>query len=359
MPAPKKLILLVIGIFFSSLAFTQSLPVVNALLFYSPTCSHCHKVINEDLPHLTEKYGGQLVILGINIATEEGSTLFWEVLEFLEIKPEDAAVPFLLVGETILIGSEDIPGQLPTIVEQSLPQGGIDWSQIPAVQDFLKAQGILAPQDQIEPKPNHANLEAAVQSFESLSFYDRFRQDTIGNSLSVLMLIWIAFVLIRSVLVFTKPLTPKPWPGWATPLLVAAGVSVALYLSFVEVTDTQAVCGPVGDCNTVQQSEYAFLFGILPVGLLGLFGYIAIVLTWGFTQLATGGWIKRGTIALLAITASGTLFSAYLTFLEPFVIGATCLWCLSSAALMTLLFWDASNRTALHVKNLNQKESKL
>jgi len=38
------------------------------------------------------------------------------------------------------------------------------------------------------------------------------------------------------------------------------------------------------------------------------------------------------------MTAFGTLFSIYLTFLEPFVIGATCLWCLSSAVIMTTLF---------------------
>jgi uncharacterized membrane protein len=33
----------------------------------------------------------------------------------------------------------------------------------------------------------------------------------------------------------------------------------------------------------------------------------------------------------------GTLFSIYLTFLEPFVIGATCMWCISSAVLMIIL----------------------
>ncbi|WP_287908301.1 vitamin K epoxide reductase family protein [Chloroflexus sp.] len=32
---------------------------------------------------------------------------------------------------------------------------------------------------------------------------------------------------------------------------------------------------------------------------------------------------------------TGTLFSLYLTFLEPFVIGATCIWCLLSAITMT------------------------
>jgi uncharacterized membrane protein len=37
------------------------------------------------------------------------------------------------------------------------------------------------------------------------------------------------------------------------------------------------------------------------------------------------------------MTVFGTLFSIYLTFLEPFVIGATCAWCLTSAVLMAAL----------------------
>jgi uncharacterized membrane protein len=40
---------------------------------------------------------------------------------------------------------------------------------------------------------------------------------------------------------------------------------------------------------------------------------------------------------LLGITLFGVLFSIYLTFLEPFVIGATCAWCLASAVTMTAL----------------------
>jgi uncharacterized membrane protein len=31
------------------------------------------------------------------------------------------------------------------------------------------------------------------------------------------------------------------------------------------------------------------------------------------------------------------MFSIYLTFLEPFVIGATCIWCLTSAVIITLI----------------------
>jgi uncharacterized membrane protein len=35
----------------------------------------------------------------------------------------------------------------------------------------------------------------------------------------------------------------------------------------------------------------------------------------------------------------GTVFSIYLTALEPFVIGATCAWCLTSAAAISLVYW--------------------
>jgi len=49
------------------------------------------------------------------------------------------------------------------------------------------------------------------------------------------------------------------------------------------------------------------------------------------------------------MTLGGTLFSVYLTFLEPFVIRATCAWCLTSAILMTalLLFTVTPGRLAL------------
>ena len=46
---------------------------------------------------------------------------------------------------------------------------------------------------------------------------------------------------------------------------------------------------------------------------------------------------RTALTTLLALALFGTLFSIYLTFLEPFVIGATCAWCLTSAVSMTLI----------------------
>jgi uncharacterized membrane protein len=42
------------------------------------------------------------------------------------------------------------------------------------------------------------------------------------------------------------------------------------------------------------------------------------------------------------MTLVATGFSIYLTFLEPFVIGASCAWCLTSALIATLLLLAAT-----------------
>jgi uncharacterized membrane protein len=119
--------------------------------------------------------------------------------------------------------------------------------------------------------------------------------------------------------------------------LCVVGFGVAGYLAYVETAQVAAVCGPVGDCNTVQQSEYARLFGILPIGVLGLAGYGFIMIAWLIARYTDNWLADLAAISLFIMTISGTLFSIYLTFLEPFVIGATCAWCLTSAVLMTVL----------------------
>ena len=120
-------------------------------------------------------------------------------------------------------------------------------------------------------------------------------------------------------------------------MLCAVGLTVASYLAYVETRQVKAVCGPVGDCNAVQQSEYALLFGVLPVAVLGVIGYVAILAAWAWGRLGSGRLTELAPLALFGMALLGTLFSIYLTFLEPFVVGATCSWCLTSAMMMTLI----------------------
>ena len=125
------------------------------------------------------------------------------------------------------------------------------------------------------------------------------------------------------------------WQTWMIPLLLAIGFVAAGYLTYVDATQAEAVCGAVGDCNAVQQSEYSKLFGVVSVGVLGLLGHILLAITWGLGQFGPIKWRGKFRILLWGILQIGVCFFIYLTFLEPFVIGATCFWCITTAMAMT------------------------
>jgi uncharacterized membrane protein len=133
----------------------------------------------------------------------------------------------------------------------------------------------------------------------------------------------------------------QPWPDWIIVLIIVICLAVAGYMSYVEVNQVKAVCGPIGDCDAVQQSEYAWLFGALPVGVFGMIGYLVMLVSWLMWKNGNNTLKRPAALMFMAFAIFGTLFSIYLTFLEPFVIGATCAWCLTSAVLMALLLWAA------------------
>ncbi len=127
------------------------------------------------------------------------------------------------------------------------------------------------------------------------------------------------------------------WLDHAMPVLALIGLGVAGYLTYVETQSVSAVCGPIGDCNSVQTSPYAKVLGVLPVGLLGAFGYIAILVVWFYGRFRSDRLSEYAPMAIFGMTFFGTLYSLYLTFIELFVIKAVCIWCLSSAVIITLL----------------------
>ncbi|MGE5602665.1 MAG: vitamin K epoxide reductase family protein [Nitrososphaerales archaeon] len=120
------------------------------------------------------------------------------------------------------------------------------------------------------------------------------------------------------------------------PILSVLGLGVALYLTYVETQNVAAVCGPVGDCNAVQASPFAKLFGFLPVGLLGALGYVGIIAAW-FVARPGGAYSRIAALLMFGMALFGVLFTVYLTYLELFIIHAVCIWCLSSAVLMSLV----------------------
>jgi uncharacterized membrane protein len=340
-------------------------PQVRGLLFFSPTCGHCHTVITEVLPPLADKYGSQLQIAGVDVSHEVGQSLYQAAIQRFNIPDNKLGVPTLIIGEAVLVGSLEIPENLPGLIEAGLENGGVDWPDIPGLKEIMDSQqDTTEASSPTQAQQGETNVSENTPQEQIVSdkatFINRFSQDPIGNSFSVIVLLG----MIASVIVVgyssikgdeTKTLD---WPKWVIPLLSIIGIGVAAYLSYVEVTASKAVCGPVGDCNTVQESPYARLFGILPIGVLGMLGYIAILVAWFAQYYGPNATRKFFTLALWGMAWFGILFSIYLTFLEPFVIGATCAWCLTSAVIMTLVLLASTEpaKQAL-VSNYNDLDS--
>jgi uncharacterized membrane protein len=123
----------------------------------------------------------------------------------------------------------------------------------------------------------------------------------------------------------------------AAAVLALAGIGVATYISISEFGGGTPVCLAGGHgCETVARSHYSHLAGI-NVAAIGIFGYVLLLLA----ALVPGDVGRFGGF-LAALIGFG--FSAYLTYLELFVIDAICQWCVASAVLMALSLAVAASR---------------
>ena len=120
-------------------------------------------------------------------------------------------------------------------------------------------------------------------------------------------------------------------------ILALLGLLVALYMSAYAAGLTGPVLCNVGNCETVQSSPYSRVAGI-PVAYFGAVGY-SILLVVSLLGLQPGRRSSRLIpLALFWGGFVGVAFSAYLTYLEAYVIHAWCQWCVSSAVIMVLAF---------------------
>lgn len=96
------------------------------------------------------------------------------------------------------------------------------------------------------------------------------------------------------------------------------------------------VCG-TGTCEYVQTSRYGALLGV-PVALIGVGGYLVLLIV-SIVGLQPG-WAERRepTVWLAVLSGIGVAFTAYLTYIEAFVIHAWCRWCLGSAGIIVAIF---------------------
>jgi len=118
--------------------------------------------------------------------------------------------------------------------------------------------------------------------------------------------------------------------------LAIIGLLVSIYMTIYKLTDNDAMCIGSGGCSVVNSSRYSEVNGI-PVAVLGVFGYAAI-LALLFLEQRPGFFQENGTMMLFGVTLTGFLFTLYLIFVEVKLIRAYCPFCLTSQAVMTIIF---------------------
>jgi uncharacterized membrane protein len=305
-------------------------------MFWAEGCGHCEEVMNIVLPPLQSTYGQHLQILLLQLVDQASADRLFHSAEELGIAKEDVGVPFLIVGRAVLIGSRQIPEQLPGIIDAGLASGGVPFPELDSLADLAPASGpaeLISSTSPASPAPSPTPIPAGL--------------DAAGSNPAGFAIAWaVMILLVLSVLYTIYGFLGGPLPRiavlqsdgtWLIPVLIGTGLIIAGYLSYVELARVDAFCGPIGDCNAVQSSRYSKLFGVIPMGPFGLAGYLVMLTGWLWPRVRGDALARAMPLLVFAAALFGVLFSIYLTYIELFVLHAVCAWCLGNAVVMPLL----------------------
>jgi uncharacterized membrane protein len=124
----------------------------------------------------------------------------------------------------------------------------------------------------------------------------------------------------------------------AIAVLALVGLFVALYLWLHALGFGGAIkCGVSGGCETVQTSPWAVFLGF-PVAFYGVVGYLALLIVALVALRPVALTERKWNVMLVGLATVGFFFTAYLTYLELFVIHAICRWCVGSAVIITAIW---------------------
>ena len=119
-------------------------------------------------------------------------------------------------------------------------------------------------------------------------------------------------------------------------LLSLLGLFLSAYLYLYKIGKIGTLACGAGGCETVQHSPWSRFAGI-EVSLIGLIGYAGLLVV-SLAALQPGAHRRWLTALLLCLAGLGVAFTAYLTYLELFVIHAICRWCVGSAVIIVAIF---------------------
>jgi uncharacterized membrane protein len=118
--------------------------------------------------------------------------------------------------------------------------------------------------------------------------------------------------------------------------LALAGIFIATYLTLYKLGVIGELSCSIGSCETVNTSKWSRFAG-LPVAGWGVLFYVEVFIIAVIGTTARLADQRAISIILVIESAIGVLFSAWLTYLELAVIHAICIWCVTSAVIVTLI----------------------
>ncbi len=320
---------------------TKMQPEVRAVLFFSPDSAQYQDLFAYYLPGLLERHKDRLEVSAIDTSASSGATAYHAATANFDLPLQLEGKPAVLVGNRSMVGLMEIGRMLGDKFEEvaSIP-GAASWPLLPGLKTMLpagkrdlKARTASEGASPIEEDPNASAGEASTA-------------DRIADVLALAVLLTMVLVLVHSLFRLSRPASnSRPTARVVLLLALLAGLGISGYTTYTALADVVPMCGAGGGCGTVQQSEYAKLFGI-PMGVFGLVGYASILITWLVAQHLSP---KGGRWCWLpwALAFAAMLFSLRLTALAYFVIGATCLWCLGSALSISVVLWLLSGQTRM------------
>lgn len=111
-----------------------------------------------------------------------------------------------------------------------------------------------------------------------------------------------------------------------------------IYLHYKPTATEWCKFGDKFDCDVVNKSIYAEIFDI-PVAVLGFATYLVLfALAWIIRKKVGATHTKALLWFMFALTAIGVLFSGYLTYIEFFVLGAICIFCVVQQIIILIDF---------------------
>jgi protein-disulfide isomerase/rhodanese-related sulfurtransferase len=115
---------------------------------------------------------------------------------------------------------------------------------------------------------------------------------------------------------------------------ILVGIFDSSYLTWAYTSLSHRMVCAGGGCDLVRASAYAYPFGI-PMPIPGLIFYVVLA---ALALIDAHRPSERVWKTIAVLSGAGVLFSAWLTYLEAFVIHGFCTWCVVQAICVLIIF---------------------